>query len=128
VQVGEAAWHATPLDIPVDELYRCDSARRNIATSERKGVHVDAITGFDAVRTYHRLHVSLRKRKYRLLAQPFALFERIWDEFSVSDGIVTFLAHVNGDPIAGGIYLVWNDVSCGTTFCTTSCTTSSVRR
>ena len=73
-------------------------------------MHVDALTGMDAVRIYHRLHVSLRKYKYRLLAQPFALFERIWQEFSVGDGIVTLLAYVNGEPIAGAVYLVWNDV------------------
>ena len=59
---------------------------------------------------YHRLHVSLRKYKFRLLAQPFALFERIWQEFAVHDGIVTLLAHVNGEPVAGAVYLAWNDV------------------
>ncbi|MCW2690751.1 MAG: hypothetical protein JWR37_5641, partial [Mycobacterium sp.] len=96
---------------PVPEIYRSISsaARRNIATAERNGVHVDAVTGMDAVRIYHRLHVSLRKYKYRLLAQPFALFERIWQEFSIHDGIVTFLAYVDGEPIAGAVYLAWND-------------------
>jgi CelD/BcsL family acetyltransferase involved in cellulose biosynthesis len=43
------------------------------------------------------------------LAQPFALFERIWHEFSAHDGIVTFLAYVNGDAIAGAVHLMWND-------------------
>lgn len=112
VPTGQAAWHGTPLGEPVQEIYRSlgSTARRNIATAERNGVRVDALTGMDALRIYHRLHVSLRKHKYRLLAQPFALFERIWQEFSVHDGIVTLLAHVNGQPIAGAVYLVWNDV------------------
>jgi CelD/BcsL family acetyltransferase involved in cellulose biosynthesis len=111
VRAGEAAWHRTPLDAPVPEIYRSlsSAARRNIAAADRNGVHVDALTGIDAVRTYHRLHVSLRKYKYRLLAQPFALFERIWQEFSVHDGIVTLLAHINDEPIAGAVYLVWKD-------------------
>ena len=112
VRVGEATWHATPLDRPVPQLYQLVSsaARRNIATADRSGVRVDAATGLDAVRIYHRLHVSLRKHKYRLLAQPFSLFERIWHEFSRGDGIVTLLAYVDNEPIAGAIYLVWNNV------------------
>ena len=36
----------------------------------------------DAVRTMHHLHVRLRKHKYRLLAQPWEFFERIWQEFA----------------------------------------------
>jgi CelD/BcsL family acetyltransferase involved in cellulose biosynthesis len=111
VRAEEAAWHCTPLDAPVPEIYRSlsSAARRNIAAAERNGVHVEAVTGMDAVRIYHRLHVLLRKYKYRLLAQPFAFFERIWQEFSTNDGIVTFLAYVNGEPIAGSVYLAWND-------------------
>lgn len=112
VPTGQAAWHGTPLGEPVQEIYRSlgPAVRRNIATAERNGVHVDVLTGIDAIRIYHRLHVSLRKYKYRLLAQPLALFERIWQEFSAHDGIVTLLARVNGEPIAGAIYLAWNDV------------------
>ncbi|MFG1931587.1 GNAT family N-acetyltransferase [Mycobacterium sp. NPDC048908] len=112
VQAGEAAWHGTPLDAPITDIYRSlsSAARRNIAAAERNGVRVEAVTGMDGIRIYHRLHVSLRKYKYRLLAQPFTLFERIWQEFSVNDGIVTLLARVNGEPVAGAVYLVWNDV------------------
>lgn len=110
-QIGEAAWHATQVGAPLTDLHRSLSsgARRNIAAAHRNGVIVECSTGLDALRTYHRLHVALRKYKYRLLAQPFSLFERIWDEFSVRDGIVTLLARVNGETIAGAVYLVWND-------------------
>lgn len=112
VRAEEAAWHGTPLDVAVQDIYRSLSpaTRRNIAAAERNGVYVDAVTGLEGLRAYHRLHVSLRKHKYRLLAQPFAFFERIWQEFSVRDGIVTLLARANGEPIAGAVYLVWNDV------------------
>jgi CelD/BcsL family acetyltransferase involved in cellulose biosynthesis len=112
VRVGEAAWHGTLLGVPVPELYRSlsSAARRNITAAERNGVRIDTVTGIDGLRTYHRLHVALRKHKYRLLAQPFAFFERIWHEFSVDDGIATLLAHINGEPVAGAVYLAWNDV------------------
>ncbi|KRE32489.1 hypothetical protein ASG82_23650 [Mycobacterium sp. Soil538] len=111
VRAGEDAWHGTPLGVPVPDIYRSlsSAARRNIATADRNGVQVDALTGMAAIRIYHRLHVTLRKHKYRLLPQPFALFERIWQEFSVRGGIVTLLAHLNGEPIAGAVYLAWND-------------------
>lgn len=110
-RAGEAAWHCTPLRAPIPEIYQRlkPAARRNIAAADRGGVRVDAASGIDAIRSFHRLHVSLRKHKYGLLAQPLALFESIWQEFSKHDGIVTLLARVDGEPIAGAVYLTWND-------------------
>jgi CelD/BcsL family acetyltransferase involved in cellulose biosynthesis len=112
VRTEEAAWQATPLDRPLPELYRSitSAARRNIKTADRNGVIAETATCLDAVRTYHELHVSRRKYKYRMLAQPISLFERIWNEFSARDGIVTVIARLDGDPIAGAVYLIWDDV------------------
>jgi predicted N-acyltransferase len=62
------------------------------------------------VAEYHRLHVDLRRRKYRLLAQPLEFFERLWANFAPSDGIVTALAMVDGRAVAGAIYLRWQDI------------------
>jgi CelD/BcsL family acetyltransferase involved in cellulose biosynthesis len=109
--VGEAAWHLTPLDRPLDDLHRAfrSQTRRNIATAERAGVQVVLRDDREAVAEYHRLHVRLRKRKYRLLAQPLDFFQRIWDEFAPSDGIRTALALIDGRPVAGAMYLVWQD-------------------
>jgi CelD/BcsL family acetyltransferase involved in cellulose biosynthesis len=111
VRTKEAAWHGSSLGTTVSELHRSLSsgARRNIAAAHANGVRVEAFTGMDAVSDYHRLHVSLRRRKYRLLAQPLELFERIWAEFSARDGIVTLLAYLDEQPIAGAIYLAWGD-------------------
>ena len=109
--VGEAAWHETALDRPLAELHGAfrSQTRRNIATAERAGVEVFLDAGTEAVREFHRLHVELRKRKYRLLAQPVELFERIWKAFAPADGIRTALAVVDGRPVAGALYLVWQD-------------------
>ncbi len=110
-QVAAAAWHGTPLDGGVDEIRRrlSQHARRNITISEREGVRIEARTDSDAVRRFHELHVSLRKRKYRLLAQPIELFERIWDNFAPDDAIVTMLAHAGDQLIAGAVFLSWGD-------------------
>jgi len=110
-RAGSAAWHGTRIEADIDELHRRLSkhARRNIAIAERAGVRIEASTGLDAVRSFHQLHVQLRKRKYRLLAQPFELFERIWHAFSDHGGIVTLSAHAGDELIAGAVFLSWGD-------------------
>ncbi len=111
VMNGAAAWHATPLTRSLDDLHAAfrPQTRRNIATAERAGVEVVLSAESEAVREYHRLHVELRKRKYRLLAQPWEFFDRIWKAFSPADAIRTALAMVDGRPVAGALYLVWQD-------------------
>jgi CelD/BcsL family acetyltransferase involved in cellulose biosynthesis len=110
-QVGEAAWHGTPLDCTEDELYTriSSTSRRNLKAADRNGVKVLASTELDAVHEFHRLHVRLRKNKYRLLAQPLEFFERIWQQFSPGDNVVTLLSEVDGEIAAGAMYLVWGD-------------------
>ncbi len=108
---GEAAWHVTPLTGSLEDLTAAfrSSTRRNIATAQRAGVEVVLGAGADALVTYHRLHVGLRKRKYRLLAQPLELFQRVHAAFAPADAIRTGLALVDGEPVAGAVYLVWGD-------------------
>jgi CelD/BcsL family acetyltransferase involved in cellulose biosynthesis len=109
--VGQAAWHLTPLDRTPDELHAAfrPQTRRNLATAERAGVEIVLSADRTAIAEYHRLHVQLRKRKYRMLAQPLAFFDRIWQAFAPADGIRTALALVAGQPVAGAVYLVWHD-------------------
>ena len=111
-QVATAAWHGTPLDGSIEKIRQrlSQHARRNIGISERAGVRIEAHTDADAVRRFHGLHVALRKRKYRLLAQPCDLFDHIWEAFSPDDAIVTMLAYAGGELIAGAVFLTWNGV------------------
>lgn len=110
--VGEAAWHGTPVDSDLDELRTriAPQSRRNLAAAERAGVTVDVRDDLDAVQAMHRLHVRLRKAKYRLLAQPVAFFERIWAEFAPAGGCVTLLARVDDQVIAAALFLEWAGV------------------
>jgi len=109
--VGEAAWHGTPLGCTEDELWTriSSTSRRNLKAAERNGVRVLASTELDAVHQFHRLHVWLRKNKYRLLAQPVEFFERIWQQFAADDAVVTLLAELDGRVVAGAMYLVWGN-------------------
>jgi CelD/BcsL family acetyltransferase involved in cellulose biosynthesis len=111
-RTGAAAWHGTWLEGDQDAMLGRLSghARRNIRIAERSGVTVHLSTGLDAVRSFHELHRRLRRDKYRLLAQPWELFERIWQEFAREDGVVTALARVGDQVVAGAVFLVWQDV------------------
>ncbi len=111
-RVATAAWHGTPLHGGIEDIRRrlSQHARRNIAISERAGVRIEAHTGMGAIHRFHGLHVSLRKRKYRLLAQPCELFDHIWEAFFPGDAIVTMLAHAGDELIAGAVFLSWGDV------------------
>src|SRR3712207_6883787 len=48
---------------------------------------------------------------FRSLAQPREFFERIWRVFAPTDDVRTALALVDGRPVAGAMYLVWQDRS-----------------
>lgn len=113
LRTGEAALHRTPLNGSVEDLRGRlrPAVRRNIAVAERAGVEVVVSDTEEAAVTFHRLHVALRKRKYRLLAQPRAFVEHIWHAFAPADAIRTALAVVDGRPVAGAVVLVWGDVA-----------------
>lgn len=111
--VGTAAWHGTALTATLDELHRgmiSSTARRNIAAAHRRRVRIEAHTGIEGIRSFHELHVQLRKQKYGLLAPPVEFFERIWHAFAPDDAVVTLLAHVDDTLIAGAVYLAYNGV------------------
>lgn len=110
--VGEAAWHATSLDGGPEAVRTRMSpeARRNLRAAARRGLRFVAARDLDSVRAVHRLHVALRKRKYRLLAPPVALFERIWERFAPEDRLLAVLARDGDEVVAGALYLVWGDV------------------
>jgi CelD/BcsL family acetyltransferase involved in cellulose biosynthesis len=112
-RASAAAWHGTTVEGDDAEalLARLSGhARRNIRVAERAGVRVRTTTGVDGVRTFHALHRRLRRDKYRLLAQPRELFDRIWSEFDAIDGVVTALAELDGQVVAGAVFLQWADV------------------
>lgn len=111
-RVGEVCWHGTELvgDLPHMLTLLNGHARRNLALAERNGVRVHARDDLDAVRILHGLHVDLRRDKYRLLAQPWELFESIWKEFSGEGAVTTLVAEHDGVPVAAMLVLAWNDV------------------
>ncbi|MER5387536.1 GNAT family N-acetyltransferase [Saccharopolyspora sp. NPDC002686] len=109
---GETVQHTTRIDAPIEDIHRRidQAARRNIAKAERGGIRVEAISGIRGVQQFHQLQVGLRKRKYRMLAQPVEFFENIWDRFSADCSVVTMLARHAEDTVAGVVFLAWNGI------------------
>lgn len=110
--VGGAAWHATVLPGGLDEFLRSvrSTARRNLARADRVGVKVQVRADLDALRRLHELHVELRRRRYRLLAQPWTFFEAIWERFAPGGHAVVLLAEHDDTVVAAALLLAWNDV------------------
>src|SRR5687767_15326406 len=81
------------------------SPRRAINKSKRAGVEVRPLDRVEGSEAFYRLHVTLRKNKYRLLAQPPAFFEAIADRFSACGSWFPIGAFLAGRPIAVAVYL-----------------------
>ncbi len=109
--VNQARWQGIDLwpegDDPWAQLDA--SARRAIRRSQRDEVHVSVADSPVDLRTFHELHMGIRKHKYRLLAQPYAFFENLWDEFVQTGNGALMLARVNGEVAAGVLFLEWKD-------------------
>jgi len=107
--VGHGMWHGIDLTRTEDELWAglSGSARQNIRKAQRGGVVVRETRSLDDIRTFHRMHLRLRKSKYRLLAQPLALFENLHDLFAPGERITVLLAEVDGEAVAGILLLEW---------------------
>jgi lipid II:glycine glycyltransferase (peptidoglycan interpeptide bridge formation enzyme) len=111
VETGRAAWHATPLDGDLDDLRARlhHQPRRNVAVAARRGVRVRRAPGLPGAHAFHALHVRRRKERYRLLAPPAELFEEIVAAFG-DDAVVVLLAEVDGEVVAGAVFLEWDGV------------------
>jgi CelD/BcsL family acetyltransferase involved in cellulose biosynthesis len=111
VEKGRLAWHETSLDRSPEELLQSlhPSVRRNINNAPRLGVSVEVSSHHDAIEAFYRLHERTRKRKYRLLPQPFAFFERIHEQFG--EDCVAVLASHEGEVIGGAVIVIWQDVA-----------------
>lgn len=108
---GGAAWHR--IDVTADESIMWETidsgARRAIRKAEKSGVTVRAATSQADMRAFFRLHLGVRRRKYRLLSQPWSFFEAIWDRFIDPGHGLLLLAECDGAVVGGVVFLRWGD-------------------
>lgn len=109
--MNRARWHAIDLRPEEDAKWEqlAPAARRAIRRSREARVDIDHAQTAEELRAFYELHLKLRKHKYRLLAQPFAFFENLWREFIAADTGTLLLARVNGEIVAGIMFLEWKD-------------------
>ena len=107
-----ACWHRLSVTGSDDELWRriAPLARRSIRRAQRAGVEIRPLHGDADRAAFHRMHVALRKRKYRLLAQPPRFLEALEDRFQGGQGWQALAAVHEGRMIAATIYLRWGNV------------------
>jgi CelD/BcsL family acetyltransferase involved in cellulose biosynthesis len=107
----QAMWHEVDLKRSEEELWQgfTGSARQNVRRAKRNGVVVREGRSLEMVRTFYRMHLQLRKSKYRLLAQPAAFFDNLHQLFAPSERLSVLLAEVRGTPVAGIFFLQWGD-------------------
>lgn len=107
----KARWHSLAVTLPPDQMWANLSAatRRAIRKAKRSGVEVRPLDRREGCEGFHKLHVALRKSKYRLLAQPPAFFDAVADRFSASHAWFPLGAFVADRLIAATVYLRWGD-------------------
>lgn len=106
-----ARWHRLVLaqDADGDWARLAPAMRRAIRKAEREGVVVRPLESDDDLRSFVAMHTSLRRRRYRLLAQPPAFFEAMRDRFGAIGGWHALGAFLDRRLVAATVYLRWRD-------------------
>lgn len=105
-------FHFLDVRASIEELWkRChDSHKAAVNQAGRKGVTVKRCEKSN-LKDFYRLHLGVRKNKYRIFPQPFKFFENIWDAFMPQgNGFLLGAFSPEGKFIGGNVYLV-----CGNT-------------
>ncbi len=103
---GRLAWHSAEIDGTESELWANlkSGARQNIRKAQRNDVRVRVGSSASDVAAFRSLHVSLRKTKYRMLAQPTRFFDALVSHFG-PDNLRVILADIDGEVVAGILLL-----------------------
>jgi CelD/BcsL family acetyltransferase involved in cellulose biosynthesis len=104
-----ARWHRLAVAEDEDALWSRMSAamRRAVRKAERDGVVVRPLDGEAGLDAFVAMHRTLRRSKYRLLAQPPAFFDAMRRSFAAVDGWHALGAYLDGKLVAATVYLRW---------------------
>ncbi|MEW5894692.1 MAG: GNAT family N-acetyltransferase [Candidatus Omnitrophota bacterium] len=104
-------FHILDLQPSLDEIWRKahDSHKAAVNQAVKKGVTVQECRKAE-LRKFYRLHLGIRKNKYRIFPQPYRFFENIWDEYMQrGQGFLLGAYSPEGEFIGGNIYLICGD-------------------
>lgn len=96
-------WHAADLTSDPDHMWSSlpSAARQNVRRAERDGISIRVGTTIDDVELFHAMHRGLRRRRYKILAQPRLFFQLLYDTFVERGRGFVLLAESAGEPVAG---------------------------
>lgn len=108
--IGEDFWHGVGLHRDDDEMWSSlgSTGRRNVKKAKAAGVEVRFDTSPAAVDAFFEMHLSTRRAKHQMLAQPRRFFHSIWEQFSDLGAIAIAVAEHDSEPLAGIFLLTWN--------------------
>ncbi|MDQ1431924.1 MAG: hypothetical protein QOF40_2526 [Actinomycetota bacterium] len=111
VTTGVARWHGIRVTDAPDDAWPelSSSTRRAVAKARRDRVNIVEPGGREFVDQFLRLHVGVRKWKYRLLPQPRAFFTAIRARFGATGDWHPLAAVRDGELLAATIYLRHGD-------------------
>lgn len=109
--VYQAYWHSLDLTSDDDSRWQglASSARRAIKKAQSSGVVVKIAESKNDLRAFYELHMRVRKEKYSMVAQPYAFFENIWNNFVEPGNGALIVATCGGKVVGGVFFLVWNN-------------------
>ncbi|MEM7275962.1 MAG: GNAT family N-acetyltransferase [Actinomycetota bacterium] len=104
---GGSVRHRIPLDGPADQLFARFSShhRRLIRKADRVGLRFGLAETRADLRAFYELHLGVRRHRYGMLAQPYTLFESLWDRF-LEPGLGDLVLGFDGDTVVGGCLLL----------------------
>jgi lipid II:glycine glycyltransferase (peptidoglycan interpeptide bridge formation enzyme) len=107
---SHAVRHVLPLECTPDEFLRRikgTQVDRAIRKAQRQHVTARVSRSEADADTFYRLHLQTRRRQ-GVPVQPRRFFRLLW-RLVIDQGLgFVVLAHKDGDPIAGAVYLAWN--------------------
>ena len=103
-------WHGIDVRDGVDSVLAGlkSKVRNRVTRAERLGFRLSVSSTIDDLRRMHTLHVDLRSRKYRMLAQPLGFFEALHEGFG--DRLVVLSAELDGDLVSSMVFIEWDGV------------------
>lgn len=109
--LSKERFHILDVREPLEKVWKKthDSFRSAVKQSQKLGVTVRPCTK-DELKLFFKMHLDLRRAKYRLFPQPYRFFEIIWDQYIENGrGVLLGAFDPQGQMIAANMYLICGD-------------------
>jgi len=112
--VKRARWHRIDVRCCTEAIWqKLDDATHRTIRQAIRDVRAEPDNSPDAIQRFYQMHLSVRKRKYKMLAQPARFFQNIythWIDPSSGNGDGTvILARHGAEVVAAAVVLRWQD-------------------